>query len=120
MTALVDSYVRVWNEASPQVQADLLMRIWADGGTYTDPTVHVANGAELLKHIAAVRARRPGASVSRTTAVDAHHGVARFGWQVVQADGAVVVEGIDIAQISADGERIERIIGFFGPLAAAE
>jgi hypothetical protein len=52
--------------------------------------------------------------------VDAHHGVARFGWQVAQADGTVVVEGIDIALTSADGERIERIIGFFGPLAAPE
>ena len=53
----------------------------------------------------------------RTSAVDVHHGVARFAWHVVQADGTALPEGIDIAFISADGSRIERVIGFFGPIA---
>jgi hypothetical protein len=64
-----------------------------------------------------VRARRPGASVLRSSAVDAHHGLARFAWHVVQADGVALPDGLDIAFVSADGARIERIIGFFGPLS---
>jgi hypothetical protein len=51
----------------------------------------------------------------RTSAVDCHHGVARFAWHVAQADGTVLLEGIDIAFLSPDGSRIERIIGFFEP-----
>ena len=117
MTELVDRYCRVWNEADPSTRADLLASVWANGATYTDPSVHAASAQELLAHIAAVRARRPGASVLRTSDVDAHHGVARFAWRVVQADGTALPEGIDIAFISSDGSRIERIIGFFGPLA---
>jgi hypothetical protein len=119
VTALIDRYCRVWNEADASVRADLLASLWASHATYTDPSVHAANAQELLAHIAAVRARRPGASVVRTSAVDTHHAVARFAWHVVQADGTALPEGIDIAFISTDGSRIERIIGFFGPLARA-
>jgi hypothetical protein len=38
---------------------------------------------------------------------------------VVLGDGTALPEGIDIAFISSDGSRIERIIGFFGPIARA-
>ncbi len=117
VTELIDRYCRVWNETDPSIQADLLASCWATGATYTDPSVHAANAQELLNHIASVRARRPGALIVRTSAVDAHHSVARFAWHVVQADGTALPEGIDIAFVSSDGSRIERIIGFFGPIA---
>ena len=116
VTDLIDRYFRVWNEADPSMRDDLLASLWARNATYTDPSVHAANATELLAHIAAVRARRPGASVVRTSAVDAHHGIARFAWKVVLADGTELPEGIDIAVISSEGSRIERIIGFFGPV----
>jgi hypothetical protein len=116
VTELIDCYCRVWNEADPLVRADLLASVWANSATYTDPTVHAASAQELLAHIAAVRARRPGSTVVRTSGVDVHHHVARFAWHLVLADGTALPEGIDIAFISTDGLRIERIIGFFGPL----
>lgn len=119
VTELIDRYCRVWNEGDSSVRAELLASLWGSNATYTDPSVHTTSAHELLAHIAAVQARRPGASVVRTSAVDVHHGVARFAWHVVQADGTVLPEGIDIAFISSDGSRIERIIGFFGPIARA-
>ena len=117
VTALIDRYCDVWNEPDPAGRAALLEAVWAPGASYTDPSVHAASGDELLAHIAKVRERRPGARVLRTSAVDAHHGLARFAWHVVQADGVALPDGLDVAFISADGSRIERIIGFFGPLS---
>lgn len=119
VTTLIDRYCQVWNEGDPSIRADLLASVWATDATYTDPSVHTSNGQELLNHIAGVRARRPGATVQRTSAVDTHHTVARFAWHVLQADGTSLPEGLDIAFISSDGSRIERIIGFFGPLLRA-
>ncbi len=58
---------------------------------------------------------RPGARVVRTSAVQQHHGFARFAWQVIEADGTKLPAGLDIAVIS-EGGRISQIIGFFGPL----
>jgi hypothetical protein len=118
VTALIDRYCDVWNEPDAARRAQLLEQVWAPGASYTDPSVHAAGGDELLAHIAKVRERRPGAKVLRSSAVDAHHGMARFAWHIVQADGAALPDGLDVAFLSADGSQIERIVGFFGPLGA--
>lgn len=117
---LIDQYCRVWNEPNAGRRVKLLAPIWAANATYTDPSVHAAGAAELLAHIAQVQARRPGANVLRTSEVDVHHNLARFAWHVVSADGTALPEGLDLALISPDGTKIERIIGFFGPLARAK
>jgi hypothetical protein len=48
--------------------------------------------------------------------VDCHHGIARFGWRFVLADGSSFPEGLDIAFLESSQTRITGIIGFFGPL----
>jgi len=115
-TEVIDRYCAVWNEPDRARAATMLAEVWAPGATYTDPTVHAAGAEALLAHIATVRARRPGAKVLRTSEVDVHHGAARFAWHVLEANGNALPEGIDIAYFSADGRKIERILGFFGPL----
>jgi hypothetical protein len=120
VTQLIDRYCAVWNEADPARRKALLREVWADGATYTDPRADTAGADELLTHIARVRQGRPGARILRTSTVDVHHDVARFGWRAVEADGTELPEGLDIALLSPDGRRIERIIGFFGPLQAGE
>jgi hypothetical protein len=113
---LIDRYCAVWGEPDAGRRAELLAGVWAQGATYTDPSVHAATPGELLAHIDKVLARRPGARVVRTSAVQVHHGIARFSWRVVQADGTALPDGLDIAELSADGTKIRRIIGFFGLL----
>jgi hypothetical protein len=113
---LIDRYCQVWTEPNADRRAKLLASVWAADATYTDPSVHAANAEALLTHIAKVQVRRPGATVVRTSQVDEHHGLARFAWHVVQADGTTLPEGLDLAFVSPDGAKIERIIGFFGPL----
>jgi hypothetical protein len=116
LSELIDCYCAAWSEPSPSRRAELLARVWADDATYTDPTIHAATSAELLAHIEKVLARRPGARVVRTSGVDMHHGVARFSWHVIQTDGTSSPDGLDFAELSSDGKRIRRIVGFFGPL----
>ena len=115
-TDLIDRYCQVWTEADAGRRAGLLAAVWAAGGTYTDPSVHAVGVAELLAHIARVQAERPRAKVLRTSEIDLHHGVVRFAWHVVRSDGTALPEGIDFAFLTPDGTRIERVIGFFGPL----
>lgn len=116
LNRLIDRYCEAWREMDAGERKALIESLWAEGAAYTDPSVHAHNAAELLAHIERVVARRPGARVERISAIDMHHRVARFAWQLVQADGTRLPEGVDIAWISQDGTRIERIIGFFGPL----
>lgn len=110
--AAIDRYCEAWSTADPERRAALLASVWAEGGSYTDPTVHAAGAPALLAHIAGVLTRRPGSRVERTGAVEHHHDVARFDWQAVGADGGVLRSGIDIVIFDGDG-RLERVIGFF-------
>ena len=96
LSDLIDGYCQVWSEPDAARRAELLAWVWAAGATYTDPTVHAADAEALLSHIAKVQARRPGSSVRRTSHVDVHHGIARFAWHVVQADGTTLPDGLDL------------------------
>ena len=115
-TELIDTYCQAWSDPEANRRAELLRSVWSPDATYTDPTVHARGAEELLAHIARVRERRPGSRVVRTSRVDEHHGIARFAWHAIEADGNALPEGIDLAFLSPDGSRIDRIVGFFGPL----
>lgn len=116
LTLLIDSYCAAWSTESAEQRRALLLPVWGDGATYTDPSVHAAGAEALLAHIAGIQAKHPGARILRTSDVDVHHGVARFAWKFVMPDGSSLPEGLDIAFIDPDQLRITRIIGFFGSL----
>ena len=113
---LVDQYCEGWSCPSPEAREALIRRSLTGDATYTDPRADSLNVPGLLEHIARIQQSRPGAKVIRTSAVDSHHGLARFNWHVVLPDGTTLPEGIDVIELSADGARIRSIIGFFGPL----
>jgi hypothetical protein len=115
----VDTYCSAWDEADSLLREAMLRTVWAEGATYTDPNVHVVGLAELVAHIERVLVRYPGSRIVRTSAVDAHHSVARFGWKKIWADGSSLPEGIDFVEFSEAGA-IKRVIGFFGPLPSRE
>ena len=112
LVQLIDQYCAVWNETSPSRRAELLARVWALDATYTDLSVHTTTSDEILAHIENVRNRRPESRVPRTSVIDFHHGLARFSWYVVQADGTTLPEGLDTAELSSDGKHIRRVVGF--------
>lgn len=114
---LIDTYCAVWSAVNDDERAILLHRVWAEGANYIDPTVSAHGAAELLSHIQSVRRRRPGSRVLRISAIDMHHGMARFEWRAIGTDGIVQIEGLDLAFVSSEARTIERIIGFFGRLA---
>jgi len=111
----IAAYCDAWGEPDPARRREILERIWADDATYTDPTVHTSGIDELLAHMAKLQTTYPGGRIERTSAVDTHHGMARFNWCMTLADGSTLPEGVDFAELSADG-KLRRIVGFFGAL----
>lgn len=113
---LVDRYCNGWSAPTAIEREQLIRSTLSEDATYTDPRVFKLGIDELLEHIASVHRSRPGARVVRTSAVDVHHGFARFHWHVVMPDRTSLPEGIDVIELSDDGQRIRQILGFFGPL----
>jgi len=119
LTALIDGYCGAWCEADAERRLAMLAEVLADDAVYTDPTTRVVGVEALATHIGTVLAANPGAKVSRTSRVDAHHDVVRFAWQMTLVDGAALPEGVDFVELTSDGTRLRSITGFFGPLRRA-
>lgn len=112
---IVATYAAAWDEPDHCRRRALLEASVAPDAEYVDPTVQVRGIDALIAHIDTVAARYPGSRLELTSAVDAHHGLARFGWRKVLADGTKLPKSIDVVEVGADG-RLTRVIGFFGPL----
>jgi hypothetical protein len=80
-----------------------------------EPRGTFAGRDAIRERIEGFAARFPGARVDVTTAVDEHNCVARYGWRIRDAGGAVLHDGIDVVDGDSDG-RLRRIVMFFGPL----
>ena len=48
---LITVYCKAWSEPDRALRQQLFDRVWAEDGTYTDPTAHVDGRKELVEHI---------------------------------------------------------------------
>ena len=112
---LVKMYSAAWNEPDAQHRRELLEKVWASGGTYTDPQSHVEGREALVEHIGRFLKNSPGARIIQSSHADFHHGMFRFTWKFVGGDGKTLIEGIDFGVLGPDG-KLQRIVGFFGPI----
>ncbi|MEM6929888.1 MAG: nuclear transport factor 2 family protein [Myxococcota bacterium] len=114
MEAVIDTYCAAWNADDRASRTDLLERACRPEVVYVDPRTEVTGIAALVDWIEGVRQGRPGARVVRTTALDTHHDLVRFGWHLVLADGQTHLSGSVDVCVLEDG-RLAKIMGFFGP-----
>ena len=118
MTNLVQRYLETWNETDADLRLQTIEDVWTEDGTYVDPLADVGGRTQISNLIAAVQQQLPGMVFRLRNGVDAHHNVARFGWELVPPDGGEsVVEGFDVAVI--EGGRINRVVGFLDKAPAA-
>ena len=114
---LITLYTAAWSEPDRVLREQILARVWAEDGTYTDPTAYVEGRKALGDHIEGFFKTFPGARFVVTSGIDTHHQRLRFTWRMMLADGKVFAEGIDFGELAADG-KLRQIVGSFGPLAA--
>ena len=119
LTDVVDTYIDMWNEEDADRRADLIRTAWSDDARYRDPLLEADGQDGLSEMVATVHGHYPGHRFRRTSGIDAHHDVARFGWELVAPDGAVFTGGIDVATLAGDG-RLSTITGFFGDLPGTD
>ncbi len=97
------AYVAAWNEADEGKRRALLETSWAEHGTYIDPTAQVAGREALVQHLGRLSQQFPDQRVLLTSGVDTHHGLMRFTWARLGADGRKIRNGIDFGELAADG-----------------
>lgn len=116
---LIDDHLAAYADPDRQRRSAAVQRLWAEDAELVDPPLAARGHAQIVAQADQLLAHFPGHRFQRSSGIDLHHGVARYGWQLCAPDGTVALEGIDIAQLDARG-RLARVTGFFGPLPALE
>jgi hypothetical protein len=114
----VERYIAIWNEPDSERRRELIARTWSEDATYVDPLVRAEGQDAIDATVAAAQAQFPGFSFRLAGAVDAHHNVARFTWELAPGmnDEAIVV-GFDVAELAADG-RLRAVTAFLDKVPA--
>ena len=117
--ATVEGYFDCWNTTDADERAALVARVYGPEAHLVDPLVDVTGHDALIELFATFHVTYAGHSFRRIGGIDAHHDLVRWGWEMLDADGNVVLDGIDAALVADDG-RISYVAGFFGAALPAE
>lgn len=104
-----------WNASEVDERRRLLEAALTDDCELVEPRGRFSGREAILQQINGFSDRFPGARVDITTEVDEHNGFARYGWSIVDRNGHVLLDGIDVAERAADG-RIRQVVMFYGAL----
>lgn len=118
LTATIDRHLEGYAEPDADRRRRLLADAWADDGQLLDPPFEATGIDGIAGLVDTVLTHFPDHRFRRTSAVDEHHGRARYAWDLVGPDGTVAVNGIDVAEVR-DG-RLVSVVGFFGDLAPVD
>jgi hypothetical protein len=101
----VDTYLAAWNEHDPRARRSFLEKALTEDAELTGPTGTFSGYDAIERLIVALRERMGGARIVRSGDLDDG---GSFVWQVIAADGTVLLSGRDDIDPGPDG-RLRRI-----------
>ena len=117
ITDTIDRWLDVYTEADPAARHTGIERLWDPQGRLIEPPLEVAGHDGIDQLAQGLQAQYAGNTFRRSTEIDEHHGSARYGWEMVAADGSVTAAGQDVVHVGDDGKLL-MVVGFFGLPAA--
>ncbi|MGH2968861.1 MAG: nuclear transport factor 2 family protein, partial [Solirubrobacteraceae bacterium] len=115
ITTVVDGYIAMWNETSPERRRSIIADTWTDDAGYLDPIMSGDGPEGIDAMVAAAQQQFPGHRFELTHGPDAHHDRVRFAWKLVpEPGGRAVAAGVDFGLVAADG-RLRAVTGFLEP-----
>lgn len=111
----LDQMLDAWNERDSSKVRDHLEAALAPDVRFVDPSIDIVGLDAFEANVHHVHQQLPGAAYSRISDVDSHHGHHRYDWAIHSADGELVTVGFDVTVVN-DDDRIQTVMGFFGPL----
>ncbi|MEM7094259.1 MAG: nuclear transport factor 2 family protein [Actinomycetota bacterium] len=109
-----DHMLAAWNESDPAQVRRHLDRALSPEVHFVDPSVDIVGIDAFEANVHHVHEQIPDAVYSRTSEVDEHHGHYRYHW-AIHLNDELLLAGFDVSIIDQAG-RVEKVIGFFGPL----
>jgi hypothetical protein len=114
---VMDAYLAMWNEPEEAERRRLAEQTLTEDGIIMYPSVQARGWHDIVAGIGLIQHRIPNIRFVPTSGREQHHGWLRATWRMLQGDGSVLLDGVDIAELADDG-RLLRVIGFHDPLPA--
>jgi SnoaL-like domain len=112
VSTVVDNYIAMWNEASPERRMAIIAETWTDDARYLDPLMAGEGHAGIDAMVAGAQQQFPAHRFELSEGPDAHHDRVRFAWRLVGTNGGgAVAAGVDFATLGEDG-RLRDVTGF--------
>ena len=109
---LVARYIGAWNERDSKRRHDLIVKTWADAGTYVDAHRHGEGHDGIDVMIETAQRQFPGYQLRLVSGIQAHNGYVRFSWAAGGSEQTpLYLAGTDFAVVSSDG-RFQAVTGF--------
>ena len=107
------AYAAAWHEKDAAARIALVESCWASDATYEDPIGKAVGRDGLITLIERFQSAQPNDRIEFTSQAAQHGSNIYFSWQMVAADGSVMVKGVDFGEIGEDG-MLKKLVGFFG------
>ena len=111
VTSVVDGYIAMWNETSPERRRAIIAETWTEDARYVDPIMEGEGPGGIDAMVAGAQQQFPGHRFVLASGPDTHHDRMRFTWQLVGENGDAVATGTDVAVVAEDG-RLRDVTGF--------
>jgi SAM-dependent methyltransferase len=109
------AYGAVWSERDPAARMALLEQCLVEDAEVIDPDYRLCGRQAVSDDVERFHRETPSFRAALKSGFDAHDGWVRFAVAVLDGDGKVVREGLDVVELADDG-RIARVITFWGDL----
>jgi hypothetical protein len=110
-----DAYATAWNTGDPETSRRLMEQALTEDALMSYPSFEARGWEGIAELMVTYKRQLPGTRIELTTSVEEHHNWVRIGWRMLDAAGAVLGEGEDVAEIASDG-RFTKMIGFRNPM----
>jgi hypothetical protein len=104
LAEIVNIWMDAWNEGDSQRRRSLVGRSWAPDGRYFDPFLAAQGPDAISASLGQLRESFPGYFVRRKSGIETHFEWLRFAWELVDPEGSVVSDGVDVAERCGDGQ----------------
>jgi hypothetical protein len=110
----LDSMLAAWNERVASNVRGHLERALAPGVRFIDPTNDITGIDAFEAMVHEFRRNIPDAACSRASAIDTHHHLYRYHWEIHRG-GELMLQGFDVVETEPSG-KVAQVLGFFGPV----
>ncbi len=111
----VTSFLDAWSTRDQKKREGLIARTCTESVFYCDPLTRIVGRDALSGRIGELIVEAQPSRLIRTTEIDIHHEMIRFGWVAFDSNGKAGLSGVDSGRLAED-RKFSFIIGFFGPL----